>query len=144
MQMEGDEEELDRTFAALADRTRRAILSRLSETGEASVNDLAAPFAISLQAISKHLKVLEAAGLISRSRDAQFRRCRLEPAQLDGAIDWMDQHRQMAEQRYDRLAEHLRQLQSRQLQSRGSRPDDTTGPAGVTAPAGTTTEEKQS
>lgn len=133
MQMEPDEEELDRIFAALADRTRRSILSRLSETGEASVNDLAAPFAISLQAISKHLKVLEGAGLISRSRDAQFRRCRLEPAPLVGAVDWIDQHRQMAEERYDRLAEHLRKLQ-------GRGPQDSSGPQETR----TAIEEKQS
>ena len=86
------------TFAALADPTRRAILARLA-TGEATVNELAEPFAISLQAISKHLKVLERAGLISRGRNAQYRPCRLEAAPLDTAVDWIEQNRQIWKER---------------------------------------------
>lgn len=97
---------LSATFAALADPTRRAILARLAE-GEASVSDLAAPFAISLPAVSKHLKVLEAAGLISKTRAAQFRPCRLEPAPLHAAADWMETYRRLWDDRLDRLAAFL-------------------------------------
>ncbi len=100
------------TFAALADPTRRAILERLATVGEATVNELAEPFDMSLQAISKHLKVLERAGLITRGRDAQFRPCRLEAAPLDTALDWIETHRQVWEDRFDRLAEHLKNIQS--------------------------------
>ena len=95
-------EQLDTTFAALADSTRRAILARLA-TGEATVNELAEPFSISLQAVSKHLKVLERAGLITRGRDAQWRPCRLEPAPLEGASAWIDENRQAWEGRLDAL-----------------------------------------
>ena len=102
------------TFAALADPTRRAILARLASTGEATVNELAEPFDISLQAISKHLKVLERAGLISRGRDAQYRPCRLEAAPLDEAIEWIDQHRQVWKERFDQLEHHLRNIQESQ------------------------------
>jgi DNA-binding transcriptional ArsR family regulator len=98
------------TFAALADPTRRAILARLAE-GEATVNELAEPFAISLQAVSKHLKVLERAGLITRGRDAQYRPCRLEAEPLDSAIAWIDRHRQVWADRFDQLEQHLRQIQ---------------------------------
>jgi DNA-binding transcriptional ArsR family regulator len=98
------------TFAALADPTRRAILARLA-TGEATVNELAEPFEITLQAVSKHLKVLERAGLISRGRDAQYRPCRLESAPLDSAIDWVEQHRHVWQQRLDLLETHLRNIQ---------------------------------
>ena len=101
---------LSTTFAALADPTRRAILARLAE-GEATVNELAEPFDISLQAISKHLKVLEQAGLISRGRDAQYRPCRLEPEALGPAIDWIEQNRQTWTDRFDQLEEHLRTIQ---------------------------------
>src|ERR1044071_1576118 len=94
--------DLDTTFAALADPTRRAILARLAE-GEATVNELAAPFSISLPAISKHLKVLERAGLISRGREAQYRPCRLEPAPLNDAASWIDMHRKHWEESFDRL-----------------------------------------
>jgi DNA-binding transcriptional ArsR family regulator len=97
------------TFAALADPTRRAILVRLAK-GEATVNELAEPFEISLQAVSKHLKVLEAAGLISRGRDAQYRPCHLETAPLDAATDWIAQNRQIWTERFDQLDQHLRQL----------------------------------
>jgi DNA-binding transcriptional ArsR family regulator len=99
------------TFAALADPTRRAILSRLS-AGEATVNQLAEPFALTQQAISKHIKVLERAGLVSRSRVAQARPCRLEPARFEAAADWIDRHRQLWHERYDRLDDHLAVLHS--------------------------------
>jgi len=102
--------ELDQTFHALADPTRRAILARLA-SGEATVNELAEPFAISLPAISRHLKVLERAGLISRGKDAQFRPCRLEPDALKEAYEWIDAYREMWEERFDRLAEYLKELQ---------------------------------
>ena len=101
---------LDATFAALADPTRRAILARLA-LGEASVTALAAPFAISLPAISKHLKVLERAGLIGRGRDAQWRPCRLEPAPLKDAAGWLEQYRRFWERSLDRLADYIGELQ---------------------------------
>src|ERR1700760_3444189 len=107
------DDSLSATFAALADPTRRAILARLA-TAEATVNELAEPFAISLQAISKHLKVLERAGLISRGRDAQYRPCRLEPAPLDGAIEWIDRYRRIWTDRFDQLERHLRDIQASQ------------------------------
>lgn len=100
---------LSTTFAALADPTRRAILTRLS-AGEATVNQLAEPFALTQQAISKHIKVLERAGLISRSRAAQSRPCRIEPARFDAVADWIGSHRQQWHDRYDRLDEHLATL----------------------------------
>ena len=100
---------LSRTFAALADPTRRAILARLAQ-GEATVNELAEPFAMSLPAISKHLKVLENAKLISRSRDAQWRPARLETEQLMEASAWIDEYRKFWEERFDHLDEYLRQL----------------------------------
>lgn len=104
---------LDATFAALADPTRRAILGRLVE-GEASVTELAEPFEISLPAISKHLKVLERAGLITRSREAQWRPCRLEPTALKQVDDWVERYRQLWEQRLDRLDDYLRDIQTKQ------------------------------
>lgn len=110
-----DDRELDATFAALADATRRAMLVRLAH-GEATVNELAAPFDISLPAISKHLKVLERAGLISRGRNGQFRPCRLEAERLDGATDWIEQNRQVWTDRFDKLAAHLRDLQQPPLE----------------------------
>jgi DNA-binding transcriptional ArsR family regulator len=100
---------LSLTFAALADPTRRAILVRLAK-GEATVNELAEPFDISLQAVSKHLKVLEAAGLISRGRDAQFRPCHLELEPLDEATDWIVKNRQIWTERFDQLEEHLKRM----------------------------------
>ena len=100
---------LSLTFAALADPTRRAILARLAD-GEATVNELAEPFDMSLQAISKHLKVLERAGLISRGRDAQYRPCRLEAEPLDTAVDWIDRHRTVWEDRFDQLEAHIRSI----------------------------------
>ncbi len=98
--------DLSMVFAALADDTRRAILVRLS-AGEAPVKDLAAPFALSGPAITKHLKVLERAGLISRSREGQQRPCRLVPRGLEPAVDWMEHCRAMAEEQLDRLDAHL-------------------------------------
>jgi DNA-binding transcriptional ArsR family regulator len=105
-----DDRLLDATFAALADPTRRAILARLAH-GEATVNELAEPFAMSLPAVSKHLKVLERAGLISRSRHGQFRPCRLEADALDAANDWIEHNRQVWTERFDKLSAHLRDLQ---------------------------------
>jgi DNA-binding transcriptional ArsR family regulator len=103
---------LDRTFSALADPTRRAILGRLAE-GEASVGELAAPFSMSLPAVSKHLKVLERAGLITRGRRAQWRPCRLEPAPLKEASDWLEEYRRCWEERLDRLDDYLKELQGK-------------------------------
>jgi DNA-binding transcriptional ArsR family regulator len=101
---------LDATFAALADPTRRAILARLA-TGEASVMELAAPFDMSQPAVSKHLKVLERAGLITRGRTAQLRPSRLEGAPLREVAAWLEQYRELWEGRLDRLAVHLRDIQ---------------------------------
>ena len=103
-------ESLDTTFAALADPTRRAILARLAK-GEATVNELAAPFDMSLPSISKHLKVLEHAGLISRGRDAQFRPCRLETRPLDNVKVWIDRYLAIYEESLDRLGAYLDDLQ---------------------------------
>ena len=99
------------TFAALSDPTRRAILARLA-TSEASVNELAEPFAMSQPAISKHLKVLERAGLISRGRAAQRRPCRLEPARLTEATQWIETYRKLWEENFQRLDALLKDLQS--------------------------------
>ena len=104
------EDRLGATFAALADPTRRAILSRLAN-GDATVNELAAPFDVSLPGISKHLKVLERCGLISRGRLAQFRPCHLEVGALDDAADWIEQSRRLWTERFDQLDEHLRAIQ---------------------------------
>jgi len=100
------EDELTQVFSALADPTRRAILERLAQ-GEATVNQLAEPFAMTQQAVSKHLKVLERARLISRTRTAQARPCVLEPDHLDAAVGWIARHRQIWADRHDRLEEHL-------------------------------------
>ena|SRR5881394_3337520 len=101
------------TFAALADPTRRGILARLTR-GEASVTDLAAPFDMSLPAISRHLKVLEHAGLISRGRDAQWRPCRIEGTRLKEVSDWLDHYRKFWEESFDRLDAYLRELQKKE------------------------------
>ena len=101
---------LSTTLLALADPTRRAILGRLSE-GEASVNELAAPFEISLQAVSRHLKVLEGAGLISRGRDAQWRPCRLETARLKELDGWLGRYRVFWEGSFDKMGAYLEDLQ---------------------------------
>jgi len=103
-------DQLSSTFAALADPTRRAILARLAN-GEATVNELAEPFPMSLQAISKHLKVLERAGLITRGRTAQLRPSRLHGAPLKEAADWLGRYRRFWEVSFDRLDEHLRDIQ---------------------------------
>jgi len=106
-------DQLTRTFSALADPTRRAILARLA-TGEASVTELAAPFAMSLPAISKHLKVLERAGLITRGREAQWRPCRLDAQPLKTAADWLEHYRVFWEESVDRLEDYLKQLQAKE------------------------------
>lgn len=110
---------LSTTFAALADPTRRAMLARLA-THDMSVSELAKPFDISLPAISKHLKVLERAGLVSRGRDAQWRPCRLEPAALKPVDDWLEEYRALWEARLDRLEDYLMQLQAKE-KKRGRR-----------------------
>jgi DNA-binding transcriptional ArsR family regulator len=107
-----DDSRLDATFAALADSTRRAMLAKLAH-GEATVKELAEPFDMSLPAISKHLKVLERAGLISRGRNGQFRPCRLEADGLDVATDWIEHNRQIWTDRFDKLSAHLRELQKK-------------------------------
>jgi DNA-binding transcriptional ArsR family regulator len=109
-------DQLSTTFAALADPTRRAILARLAE-GEATVNELAASFPITLQAVSKHLKVLERAGLIARGRSAQLRPSRLQGEALRGAADWLAGYQRFWGESFDRLDEHLREIQ------KGSRDD---------------------
>ena len=101
---------LSMTFAALADPTRRAILARLTD-GEASVNELAEPFAMSLPAVSKHLKVLQRSGLISRSKEAQWRPARLEPQAVKAVADWADQYRRFWESSFDRLDTYLKVIQ---------------------------------
>ena len=106
-----DESNLDTTFAALADPTRRAILARLA-LGETSVTELAKPFEMSMPAISKHLKVLEKAGLIDRGRDAQTRPARLNPAALKTAAAWIDEYRRFWEESFDRLDAYLQRLQA--------------------------------
>ena len=104
---------LSSTFAALADPTRRAILARLA-LGETSVTALAEPFDMSLPAVSKHLKVLERAGLITRGREAQWRPCRIEPAALKEADDWLEEYRRLWEARLDRLDDYLKELQAKE------------------------------
>jgi DNA-binding transcriptional ArsR family regulator len=109
-------DQLSLTFAALADPTRRAILARLAD-GEASVTELAEPFDMSMPAISKHLKVLESAGLIARGRDAQYRPCALNAGPLREVADWVGTYRQFWEESFDRLGAYLRQLQSKEKRS---------------------------
>ncbi len=104
-------DQLSLTFAALADPTRRAILARLADGGEVTVNELAEPFPFSVQAVSKHLKVLERAGLISRGRAAQLRPSRLDGAPLRAVDDWLEQYRETWDGRLDRLAQHLSDIQ---------------------------------
>jgi DNA-binding transcriptional ArsR family regulator len=112
---------LSATFSALADPTRRAILARLA-LGETSVTELAKPFDISGPAISKHLKVLESAGLITRGREAQWRPCKLEPQALRGVVDWLERYRKLWEERFDRLDEYLRQLQAKPKAEKSEKP----------------------
>ncbi len=114
------QDRLDATFTALADPTRRAIVVRLA-IGDATVNELAAPFDMSLPGISKHLKVLERCGLISRSRQAQFRPCHLEREALDVALDWMETNRRVWSERFDKLDVHLRDIQGSDIQRRSTR-----------------------
>jgi DNA-binding transcriptional ArsR family regulator len=104
---------LSTKFAALADPTRRAILARLA-LGETSVTELAKPFEMSLPAVSKHLKVLERAGLIARSRAAQWRPCRIEPCALKDVDDWLEAYRRLWEERFDRLGDYLKELQAKE------------------------------
>ena len=106
-------DQLSTTFAALADPTRRAILARLA-SGECSVTELAQPFEMSMPAVSKHLRVLERAGLIARGRDAQWRPCRLEAAPLKAVADWAERYRAIWEERFDRLENYLQQLQAKE------------------------------
>ena len=108
-----DDEQLDAMFAALADRTRRDIVARLSE-GEATVTELAAPYAMTLQAVSQHIGVLERCGLISRGRHRQTRPCRLEPHALETAVSWIEASRRSWAERMDRLDVHLTRLQDGQ------------------------------
>ena len=112
------EDDLSLVFSALADPTRRAILERLAR-GDAAVNQLAEPFAMTQQAVSKHLKVLEHAGLISRTRTAQSRPCVLETVRLDAASGWIARHRQIWADRHDRLDEHLAVLHASSAAARG-------------------------
>jgi DNA-binding transcriptional ArsR family regulator len=117
--MQTQSDHLSSTFAALADPTRRAILARLAK-GEATVSELAAPFDLSLPAISKHLKVLQRAGLIEQGRQAQWRPCRLKPEPLRDVSDWIGQYRRYWEESFDRMGEYLRELQEKEH-------DDVTG-----------------
>lgn len=109
-------DQLSLTFAALADPTRRAILARLAN-GETSVTELAEPFAMTLPAVSKHLKVLEHAGLVQRGREAQWRPCRLDAGPLRDAADWVGRYRQFWEERFDRLDGYLKDLQLKEDKS---------------------------
>ncbi len=108
---------LDATFAALADPTRRAILARLA-LGQTSVMELAKPFSMSLPAVSKHLKVLERAGLIARSREAQWRPCRIEPRALKDVDDWLEHYRRFFDESFDRLDGYLKKLQAKEAKAK--------------------------
>jgi DNA-binding transcriptional ArsR family regulator len=114
------DDRLDAAFTALADPTRRAIVARLAR-GDATVNELAAPFDMTLPGISKHLKVLERSGLISRSRQAQFRPCHLEREPLDATVSWLEENRRVWMQRFDKLEDHLREIQRTPSPERKSR-----------------------
>jgi DNA-binding transcriptional ArsR family regulator len=111
--MRTDEDRLDQTFAALANSTRRAILARLAE-GEATVNELAEPFNMSLPAISKHIKVLERAGLIIQGQKAQYRPCTIDVTPLKEIFRWTEQYRHIWEARFDRMDDYLNQLKNRE------------------------------
>ena len=108
-----ESQRLDALFTALSDRTRRDIVARLS-TGEATVKELAEPYAMSMQAVSQHIQVLERSGLISRGRHRQTRPCRLEPAALETAVSWIEESRRTWSERMDRLESHLARLQERE------------------------------
>jgi DNA-binding transcriptional ArsR family regulator len=114
------QDRLSDTLAALADPTRRAILARLA-LGETSVTELAEPFAMSLPAVSKHLKVLERAGLIARGREAQWRPCRLEAAPLKEVAGWVDHYRRFWEEKFDRLGDYLNELQAQEREKKNGR-----------------------
>ena len=113
VQQQTSSEHLNATFSALADPTRRAILARLA-SGETSVSELAEPFEMSMPAISKHLKVLQRAGLIERGREAQWRPCRLEAGPLKDVAKWIEYYRRFWEQSFDRLEEYLREVQKKE------------------------------
>jgi DNA-binding transcriptional ArsR family regulator len=113
-------DQLSTTFAALADPTRRAILARLA-AGECSVSELAEPFEISMPAVSKHLRVLERAGLIARSREAQWRPCRIEAAPLKQVAEWTEQYRRIWETKFDNLELYLQELQAKETRHGGKR-----------------------
>ena len=115
-----DENRLDETFAALANPTRRAILARLAR-GDVNVGELAEPFALTLPAISKHIKVLEQAGLVVRTQSAQFRPCSLDPAPLEAISSWAEQYRPVWEARFDRLDAYVQQLQPKNTKRKGTR-----------------------
>ena len=117
---------LSTTFSALADPTRRAILARLA-LGETSVNEIAEPFEMSLPAVSRHLKVLENAGLITRSRDAQWRPCRLKADELKTATEWLEGYRQFWEESFDRLDEYLKTLKASKAREKKTQPGRTRG-----------------
>jgi DNA-binding transcriptional ArsR family regulator len=114
-------DKLTATFAALADPTRRAILGRLAK-GQSSVTELASPFKMTMPAISKHLKVLEKAGLIERGRDAQWRPCRLKAKPLEEAASWIDQYRQFWEESFDRLDAYLQEIQRKEAEAAAALP----------------------
>ncbi len=114
---------LSTTFAALADPTRRAILARLAD-GDATVGELARPFDMSLPNVSKHLKVLKDAGLVTQGRDAQWRPCRLEPTRLRDVSTWVEQYRRIWEERFERLDAYLRELQEQEEEPRDDRTPD--------------------
>jgi DNA-binding transcriptional ArsR family regulator len=120
--MDMDTDHLSTTFAALADPTRRAILARLAN-GEATVTELAAPFDMSLPGISKHLKVLQRAGLIEQGRQAQWRPCRLAPEPLREVAGWVEQYRRHWEESFERLSDYLRELQDNQEHGKGDEDD---------------------
>ncbi|MFI5274153.1 MAG: ArsR/SmtB family transcription factor [Ktedonobacterales bacterium] len=122
---------LSTTFAALADPTRRAILAQLAK-GEATVKELAAPYAMSLPSVSRHLKVLEQAGLISKGRSAQWRPCRLEVAPLQSVEAWMEPYRIFFERSFDRLEAHLKTMVA-EREDRSTHPTDPTDPTGPSA-----------
>ena len=111
--MTGDDDRLSQTFAALANTTRRAILARLAE-GEATVNELAEPFNMSLPAISQHIKVLERAGLITRGQKAQYRPCTIDPTPLKEISTWTEQYRHIWEARFDRMDDYINQLNNKE------------------------------
>jgi DNA-binding transcriptional ArsR family regulator len=113
-------DQLSSTFAALADPTRRAILARLA-TGECSVTELAEPFEMSMPAVSKHLRVLERAGLIARGREAQWRPCRIEPAPLKEVAEWIERYRQIWEQHFDSLELYLQEMKAKEKKHGGKR-----------------------